>query len=162
MEFTFETEYNDKALTAMAKALRKTVRKKKNRRSHIFGAIVAVLGLVVIARDFAFDFSTIITMAAVLVLLLTLFFEDRLNGHWAKKRLLPGTKNVVSHFSAEGFTTITEAGKTDWKYDKIQTVIETGDAFVFAFSKNHGQIYDKNHLQGGTVDEFRRFNEAAT
>lgn len=36
-EFTFETTYNQKAMTTMARALRKTVRKKHSRRSHIFG-----------------------------------------------------------------------------------------------------------------------------
>ena len=44
MEFIFETTYDKEALTVMARALRKTVRKKKSRRSHIFGWIVAALG----------------------------------------------------------------------------------------------------------------------
>ena len=34
--FTFETAYNQKAMTTMARALRKTVRKKHSRRSRIF------------------------------------------------------------------------------------------------------------------------------
>ena len=45
MEFCFETDYTTKALAAMAKALRKTVRKKHSRRSHNFGWIVFFLGL---------------------------------------------------------------------------------------------------------------------
>ena len=45
MEFKFETAYNQDALTAMAKALRKTIRKKRSRRSHIFGTIVIALAL---------------------------------------------------------------------------------------------------------------------
>ena len=44
MEFTTATDYDMKTLTAMAKALRKTVRKKKSRRAHIFGWIVVLLG----------------------------------------------------------------------------------------------------------------------
>ena len=44
MEFTFETSYNQKALTTMARALRKTVRKKRSRRSHILGWIVMIMG----------------------------------------------------------------------------------------------------------------------
>ena len=44
MEFTTATDYDMKTLTAMAKALRKTVRKRKSRRAHIFGWIVVLLG----------------------------------------------------------------------------------------------------------------------
>ena len=44
-EFTFETDYDISALSAMARALRKTVRKKQSRRSRIFGWTVAVLGI---------------------------------------------------------------------------------------------------------------------
>jgi len=40
MEFRFETVYNQKAFTSMAKALRKTIRKKRSKRSHIFGWMV--------------------------------------------------------------------------------------------------------------------------
>ena len=45
MEFVFETSYDQKGLTAMARGLRKTLRKKKSRRSHVFGWAVVVLGL---------------------------------------------------------------------------------------------------------------------
>ena len=40
MEFTFVTRYDHKGVSTMAKALRKTVRKKKSRRSHIIGVAV--------------------------------------------------------------------------------------------------------------------------
>ena len=45
MNITFQTVYDQKALQTMARALRKTVRKKHSRRSHIVGWIVALLGL---------------------------------------------------------------------------------------------------------------------
>ena len=48
MKFTFETEYNHKALTVMAKTLRKTVRNKKSRRSHIIGWLLVVLSVFLI------------------------------------------------------------------------------------------------------------------
>lgn len=40
MKFTFETEHNQKALSVMAKCIRKTARAKHSKRSHIFGWIV--------------------------------------------------------------------------------------------------------------------------
>ena len=45
MEFKFKTAYNQEATTIMAKALRKTIRKRRSRRSHIFGVIVIVIAL---------------------------------------------------------------------------------------------------------------------
>ena len=45
MEFSFETVYDQKAVTAMAHGLRKTIRKKHSRRSHVFGWFVVALTL---------------------------------------------------------------------------------------------------------------------
>lgn len=163
MEFLFETEYNAKTMTSMAKALRKTIRRKQNRNTHIFGWLTAALGLfLLIVRGVRFDFRSIITLAAVLVIVIVLFCEDQLNGYAAAKRMLPGTEKAVTVFSEDGFSSTTEVGKSEWKYDKILTIAETGDFFVFIFSTNHAQIYDKKQLRGGTVDEFRNFIEKET
>ena len=43
MEFQFETRYDQKGLNALARALRKTIRKKRSRRSHIFGWCIVAL-----------------------------------------------------------------------------------------------------------------------
>ena len=48
MEFSFTTTYDLPALTCMARALRKTVRKKHSRRSRIYAAVVMALGAVVL------------------------------------------------------------------------------------------------------------------
>jgi len=163
MEFTFETQYNAKTMAAMAKALRKTIRKKHSRRSHVVGWIVIALAVLLLAaNDFVFDFRTVVTMVVVLALLITLLFEDRINGFVAKKRLLAGTETAVTLFRENGFLSTTEVGKTEWNYDKILTIAETGDFFVFIFSVSHAQLYDKRSLRGGTADDFRRFIEAAT
>lgn len=162
MKFTFETEYNTKTMSVMAKALRKTIRKKHSRRSHIFGWIVTVLGLLLAVKNFAFDFRTVVTLLAVAAILIALLFEDQINGYTAKKRLLSGTEKVVSVFTDDGFTSETAVGKTEWNYDKIFMIAETADFFVFVFSANHAQLYDKRSLQGGTADEFRSFLETAS
>ena len=39
---------------------------------------------------------------------------------------------------------------------------ETKDYFVFLFSKNHAQVYDKRTLTGGTAEEFRAFMQEKT
>ncbi|MBS7218778.1 MAG: YcxB family protein [Oscillospiraceae bacterium] len=162
MEFTCETQYNGKTMALMAKVLRKTVRKKRSRSSHLFGWIVAVLGLLLAAFHFALDLRTAVTVLAVLTVLTVLIFEDRINGYVAKKRLLPGTEHAVTVFTEGSFVTTTDIGKTEWQYGKIMLIAETADAFVFVFSANHAQIYDKHGLQGGTDGEFRCFIERIT
>lgn len=162
MKFTIETQYNAKTMALMAKALRKTVRKKHSRRSRLFGWLVLLLALLLLLSEgFAFDFRTIGTSAAALAILSVLLFEDRINGYVAEKRLLPGTEKAVTVFSENGFISTTDAGKSEWNYDKIMIIAETAGFFVFIFGANHAQLYDKQNLQGGTVDDFRHFIEAA-
>lgn len=78
MEFTFETVYTQKAVTAMARTLRKTLRKKRSRRSRILGwtafVIAVLLTLPLGDREFAIGFRTIITWIAALVILIALLF----------------------------------------------------------------------------------------
>ena len=166
MEFKIETNYNQKAVTALAKGLRKTIRKKRSKRSHIFGFIVIVLAILLSLipgeNGFEITFKTIVTWLATLVMIVVLIWEDALNGWIAKKRMLPGTEKVTTTFREEGFYSESEFGSSDWKYEKIQRIAELKGYFVFIFSANHAQVYKKRHLTGGTVDEFRAFLEKVT
>ncbi len=161
MEFTFETNYDQRATAAMARALRKTVRRKRSRRSHVLGWIVLLLALLLLLpRDgeaFVLDLRTVVTGLAALAMLLALLFEDALNGFFARTRMLDGTAHATGVFGAEAYTTTTAAGKTEWPYETICAIAENADYFVFLFDKNHAQIYDKRGLTGGTADEFRAF-----
>ncbi len=161
MEFIFETIYNQKAMTEMAKGIRKTARKKRTQRSHIFGWIVIALALLLALADIKdgieFTANRIITLVAALVIFIVLIFEDKINGYVARKRMLPGTEKSTVKFVEEGFYSETEAGKSEWNYDRILILAETKDYFIFVFSSSHAQVYDKNNLSGGTVDEFRKF-----
>ena len=161
MKFIFETTYNQKALTEMAKGVRKTARKKRTKRSHIFGWIVIALALLLALYDIKdgieFTSNRIVTLFAALVILIVLLFEDKINGYVAKKRMLPGTEKSKATFTKEGFYSETQVGKTEWNYDKILILAETKDYFIFVFSVSHAQVYDKNNLSGGTAKEFREF-----
>ena len=160
-EFTFETTYNQKAMNTMARALRKTVRKKHSRRSHIFGWIITVLAVLLVLpigeREVVFNFRTVITWAVIVIIVATLLFEDWINGYIARKRMLPGTAFALCTFGEDDYVSETKAGKTEWKYENIETIAETKNYFVFLFGKNHAQVYDKSSLQGGSIEEFRTF-----
>ena len=169
MKYTFESLYNQEALTIMAKCLRKTVRRKKSKRSHIFGWIVVILAVILSvasdAESFAIDFKKVITWAAALAIIVSFVFEDWLNGYFAKKRMLKGTEKSTSTFDTEiatAFISETAIGKSEFSYDKVAQIAETERYFVFIFSENHAQVYDKVSISGGTVDEFREFISKVT
>ena len=166
MEFKFETAYNQEAITIMAKAIRKTARKKKSRRSHIFSIIIIILALLLTLplgdKEFVLDSKTVITWIVVAILFFTLIFEDKINGYVARKRMLPGLEKATVTFKADCYHSATEIGSSDFKYSTIMLLAETADYFIFVFSQSHAQIYSKKSITGGTIEEFREFITKAT
>nr|WP_326166625.1 YcxB family protein [uncultured Oscillibacter sp.] len=161
MEFRFETRYDQRGLTAMARALRKTIRKKGSRRSHISGWCIVALAVVLVAAGRVtggpWTLRDTLNCGVGVILTAILLTEDRVNAFAAKKKMLPGTSSAKSIFTEEGYTSTTEAASTGFHYETVQQVCETADYFVFLFSRQHGQIYDKATLSGGTAEEFRAF-----
>ena len=164
MQYTFQTDYNQKSLSVMAKCIRKTARAKHSKRSHVFGWIVIVLALLLSFSSgdegFVITFKTVITWIAAAVMLIVLLFEDKINGYFAGKRMLKGTEKAISTFDTENpdmFVSETEVGKSQFAYGRIGMIAETERYFVFVFSASHAQIYDKTGLSGGTVHDFRAF-----
>ena len=169
MQYTFVTDYSRKTLSVMARCIRKTVRKVKSKRSHIFGWIVIVLAPLLpfrsIEGSFVLSLNGIVTWAAALVMLFALLFEDSINGYFAGKRMLKGTEKAFSTFDTENresFRSETPIEKSEFSYDSIQLICEPDRFFVFVFSTSHAQIYDKATLSGGSPDAFREFIAGAT
>ena len=161
MEFVFETIYNQKAISTMAEALRKTIRRKRNKRTHILGWLVIILAILLSIpsdnEDFIIDTKTVVTWLAVLIMAVVLLFEDKINGYIARKRMIKGTENSITVFEEDGYTSTTDMGKTEWYYKNINQIAETNDYFIFIFDQSHAQVYDKNGITKGSIDEFREF-----
>lgn len=161
MEFRFETRYDQKGLSVMARALRKTIRKKHSRRSHIFGWCVAALAILLIAVERMLEepwtVRDTLNLCVGVILIAILFTEDQVNAFFAKKKMLPGTSAAKSVFTEEGYTSATEAAVTEFHYETVRQVCETADYFVLLLSRQHGQIYDKATISGGTAEDFRTF-----
>ncbi len=161
MEFRFETIYDQKAITAMVRALRKTLRKKRSRRSQILGGVVVVLGLFLAwpieDGKLRIEASNLITWIAVLILLFVLAFEDQLNAYIARRRMMKGTGKAVAVFTEQSYRSESEAGKSEWPYETIAALAQTEEYFVFLFDQSHGQVYDKASLTGGSEEAFRKF-----
>lgn len=156
--FSFETDYDMNTFISMARALRKTVRKKHSKRSHIFGVGVVVLGM---ASVFLWG-PKVLTIAAIAVIILVLLFEDRLNAWVAMKRMLSGMEKAKSDFYEDRYVSATDIGTTEWHFDKIKAIAEDQDYFIFLFSESHTQAYDKRKMNGGTEGDFRAFIEEKT
>lgn len=162
MEFVFETVYDNAAMKALAKGLRKTLRAKRNRRSRIVATLVVLLGMLLIWSQKTVDIRSVLTAVVIIVMVFTLLREDDLNGRIAKKRGLPGLEKSLTTFRQENYHSITALGETTFYYENIRAVAENADYFILIFSPSHGQVYCKKAMTGGSEAEFRRFLEEKT
>ena len=162
MEFVFQTVYDQKAMTALVKGLRKTLCAKRSWRSRIFATIVVILGVFLIWSQKTVDIRSIVTACAILVIVFALLREDHLNGRIAKKRGLPGLEKSVTAFREQNYYSITALGETTFFYENIVALAETNEFFLILFSPSHGQIYSKAGMTGGDETAFRSFIEKKT
>lgn len=166
MEFHVETEYNQKTLAVMARAVRKTLSKKRSIVTYVFGwFLVALLLLMLIPLDgegFVLDATTVINFVALIVLVVTLMFEDQLSGYFSRKRMPKGMEKAEVTFTEEDFVSVTGVGETRWNYSAIVAMAETRGYLVFMLNRNFGHAYDLSQLRGGTAEEFRTFLQEKT
>ena len=159
MAFAFETDYDRKAFTATARCLRKTVRKKRSRRVHIFAGIVLACGLFLgigrILSDGALRWRSFVTLISPLILIFISLFEDRLNGWIGRRSLLPGIEYASTTFLEDGYILRTSVTESKFSYTQILAIAETQRYFVLALSKNQAQTFDKENMSGGSFEDFR-------
>ena len=161
MEFVFETMYNQKGISVMAEALRKTIRKKKSKKQNLWAILIIILVVILTIpknnQEFVITFNLVITWLAVIVMVFTFIFQDKINGYFARKRMIAGMEKSITTFKEESYISATNIGKTEFYYKNIFEVVESNDYFIFIFDKSHAQIYDKNGITKGNIDEFRTF-----
>lgn len=162
MEFTCHTTYDQKTLTAMARAVRKTARAKRSRMVRVWAWVIIVLLAVSLWLSWGSIWQTAANCAVMAVLLLINWKEDALNAFFAKRKALPGTECADTTFCGDYFVVKTAAAQTKWQYDKIMALAETGDCLVMVMGKNHALAFEKALLEGGSLPEFRRFLEKKT
>lgn len=158
MEFVNQTVIGSKELSALSRGARKTVRRNRNR-------MVRTLGLLIVALNVFFAWVSLqvgdsrwwLNGALALFLLVIIVWEDRLNGRFRAKDLLPEAREVTASFGPEDYTHVSKAADGRFTYDQIRMVCETPDYFLFYLDRNLGQIYDKNGFTKGTAMGFRQF-----
>lgn len=165
MTFRFETDYDLETLTAMAKGIRRTVRKKRSCLVHIFAALVVLMEAFFLLMDLrknALDVGDVLALIAVLAIIIVVRTEDRLNARTARARLLPGTEHASTVFDEDGYTVKTSVNEGRWQYKQIFAVAETERYFILTPSKDYAQAVDKEGMQGGSTAEFRAFIKEKT
>ena len=157
MKFEVNTTMDRKTMTAMAKAARKVMRRKRSLFVRVFGGIVAAMAVFLgLARFGGGDVNGWIDIALGLVLLAFILLEDAMNGAFAVRQLGPDNTEV-STFRPDGYVNVVSTAEGRWPYDKIQAVCETKDYFVLLLGVRQGQVYDKAGFVEGTAEEFRSF-----
>lgn len=153
---TVQTTMQPKAFAAMARALRKTLRRKRSRRTRIFAAVVTALAILSLILQIWTEptFTGIFPMALIAVALpLITVLEDRLNGWVARRQALAGIETIETRFGEETYCVITPAVESKWKYTQIQCICHTGSYLVLLLDINHAQVLDENGLLDGTPEQ---------
>lgn len=153
MKFMFDTLYDQKGLTVMAKGLRKTLGKKKNKITVVFAIIVIIFAI----PSKEISAGEIITLFFAILMIVAFIWQDSINAFFARSKMLKGANRATAEFNDDIYTCTTEIAKTDWKYENIKAIAENENYFVFFLSKNHGQLYDKRSIMGGTSEQFAQF-----
>ena len=161
MDFGFQTLYDHAALTAIARAIRKTFHRKKNIVTRVFMLFIFIFGVYsstpLSGKEFRFTGSSIICYITLLFIFLTLVWEDGVNAIFAKKRLPRGEYLVDATFDDEGMTIGAGESKSYCAYQRIKYLVETKYFYIFIFNENHAEIFEKDSLTGISDEEFRTF-----
>ena len=157
--FTCHTTYDQKALTAMARAVRKTVRARRSRWVRIYAWVIIGLLLVSLWLSWGNTWQTAANCAVIAVLLIISGKEDALNGYFARRKALPGTDCADTVFYPDCFLVKTAAAESKWSYDRILALAETRNYFLLVMGKHHALALDKGALEGGGTPELGRFLE---
>ena len=156
--FTVEQTYDIHTMTALNRAARKVVRRWYNLlRAVVWLLLILSAGTMLFSICFGiFDLPDDWIFPTSCVLMLAfLIFEDKLNGRISLRSLLPGTAHSTTVFTDEAYTVTTETTVTEYRYENITKVCETGDYFIFFLGKKHGQCFDKRGFTRGDPAAFR-------
>ena len=161
MEFTMESRYGKKTLADMSRVLRKTTRKKSNRRSMIWAWVVLLLNLLFFLLPgedgFIWDWKRVLNGIAALLMIFVVLRQDAINGFFARKHMLKGNGYSKVTFGEEGYTSSTENAMTQWNYQALAAIGETEENLVFILDKRYAQAWEKDSLEGGTMEQLRQF-----
>lgn len=156
MELTFDMNYDLKAMTAMAKAVRKGLQEEQDRKSKIIGwTFVAAIVLILLLSD-KFGWMQITALVLTAGFAAYLIWQDIVNGYLAMKRLPENLRSGKWLFREDGYFSDTEAGESDYSYESIFMMVESQGYMILVFHDGKAHIIDMSTIQGGNDGDFRR------
>ena len=159
MEFTCHTTYNQKALTAANRALRKTIRAERSLIVRHWGWWVAALAAVSFWLSWGTAWQMVFSCVVIFGLLVVNWKGDAIDAYFEKRWVFPETDVAHTAFCGDHFLVKTAAAESRRHYDKILALAETGEYLVLVMEKSRALAMEKVSLEGGSLPEFRRFLE---
>ena len=151
-----QTTLDRKAMTALARITRRTLRRGRNGPVRMLAWFVVVLETFltwVYIRGGQGGWP--VNMLLAVIMLACILTEDQVNGMVSLRQILPASREVNATFRDSGYVHRAQSGESWWPYHQIRAVVETEDYFVLLLDRSHGHIYDKQGFAWGTPEEFR-------
>ena len=154
-----QTTIDRKAMTVLARASRKTLRRGRSGPVRTLAwFIVALEAFLTAAYLRGGQSSWPVNALLGLFMLGCILGEDRVNGAIGLRQVAPNSREVNAAFKdGRCYVHRTQAAESWWPYSQIKAAVETKDYFVLLLDRSHGQVYDKKGFSWGTPDEFREF-----
>ena len=156
MEFTFDLNYNQKAMTAMAKAVRTVLQEEQDKKSKIIGWVFVTLTVLILLFSKSFGWMQIAACILIAGFAAYLIWQDQVNGYFAMKKLPEKMRTGKWLFREDGYFSDTEAGESDYSYENIFLMVETQEYMMLVFHEGTAHIIDMSTIQGGTAADFRK------
>ena len=156
MEFTFEMNYNQKAMTAMARAIRKGLQEEQDKKSKIIGWGFVALTVLILLFSEKFGWMQIAASVIIVGFAAYLIWQDQVNGYLAMKKLPEKMRKGKWLFREDGYFSDTEAGESDYSYKNIFLMVESQGYMMLVFHEGTAHVIDLSTIQGGTAADFRK------
>ena len=156
MEFTFDLNYDLKAMTAMAKAIRVGLQEEQNKKSKIIGWGFVALTILILLFSSTFGWMQIAACIIIALFAAYLIWQDQVNAYFAMKKLPEKMRTGRWLFRDDGYFSDTEAGESDYSYKNIFMMVESQGYMILVFHEGRAHIIDLSTIQGGTAQDFRR------
>ena len=156
MELTFQLNYDQKAMTATAKAVRKGLQEEQNKKSMLVGWIFVALTLLILLFSGKFGWMQIAASVIIVGFSAYLIWQDPVNGYLALRKLPKNMRVGKWLFREDGYFSNTEAGESDYSYENIFLIVESDGYMILVFHEGTAHIIDLATIEGGTVEDFRR------
>lgn len=156
MELTFEMNYDQKAMAAMARAIRVGLQEEQDKKSRIIGWAFVILGTLILLFSGKIGWMQIVAAVLILCFAAYLVWQDQVNAFLARKKLPEKMRKGRWLFREDGYFSDTDAGESDYSYEKIFMMVESQGYMILVFHEGKAHIIDMSTVQGGTAADFRR------